>query len=32
MAKLKNPIGWFEIHVEDMARASAFYEIGRAHV
>ena len=26
MAKLKNPIGWFEIHVEDMARASAFYE------
>lgn len=26
MAKLKNPIGWFEIHVEDMARASQFYE------
>ncbi len=26
MAKLKNPIGWFKIHVEDMARASQFYE------
>jgi predicted enzyme related to lactoylglutathione lyase len=26
MAKLKNPIGWFEIHVEDMARTSQFYE------
>jgi len=25
MAKLKNPIGWFEIHVSDMERASRFY-------
>ena len=26
MTKLKNPIGWFEIHVADMERASRFYE------
>ena len=26
MSKLKNPIGWFEIHVTDMDRASRFYE------
>ena len=26
MTKLKNPIGWFEIHVADMQRASLFYE------
>ncbi len=26
MTKLKNPIGWFEIHVADMERASLFYE------
>ncbi len=23
---MSNPIGWFEIYVEDMARAKAFYE------
>lgn len=23
---MKNPIGWFDIHVEDMARAQRFYE------
>ena len=23
---MRNPIGWFEIHVQDMARARAFYE------
>ncbi len=23
---MNNPIGWFEIYVEDMARAKAFYE------
>ena len=26
MSKLKNPIGWFEIHVSDMDRATRFYE------
>jgi len=26
VTKLKNPIGWFEIHVADMERASRFYE------
>ncbi len=26
MSKLKNPIGWFEIHVTDMDRAARFYE------
>jgi len=26
MSKLKNPIGWFEIHVTDMDRATRFYE------
>ena len=26
MSKLKNPIGWFEIHVSDMDRANRFYE------
>jgi predicted enzyme related to lactoylglutathione lyase len=23
---MNNPVGWFEIHVQDMARATAFYE------
>lgn len=23
---MKNPVGWFEIYVDDMARAKAFYE------
>ena len=23
---MKNPVGWFEIYVQDMARAQAFYE------
>lgn len=23
---MRNPVGWFEIYVEDMARARAFYE------
>lgn len=26
MTKLKNPIGWFEIHAAGMERASRFYE------
>ena len=26
MAKLDNAIGWFEIYVEDIERATAFYE------
>ena len=26
MAALKNPVGWFEIHVADMGRACNFYE------
>ena len=26
MSKLKNPIGWFEIHVSDIDRATRFYE------
>ena len=26
MSTLKNPIGWFEIHVADMDRACSFYE------
>ena len=26
MAALKNPVGWFEIHVADMVRACNFYE------
>ncbi len=26
MSALKNPIGWFEIHVADMERACNFYE------
>ena len=26
MAMQKNPVGWFEIYVQDMARARAFYE------
>jgi hypothetical protein len=26
MTKLNNPVGWFEIHVSDMARAVDFYE------
>ena len=26
MSNQKNPIGWFEIYVDDMARAKAFYE------
>lgn len=25
MKALPNPVGWFEIHVEDMARAQTFY-------
>ena len=25
MSALKNPVGWFEIHVADMERASRFY-------
>jgi predicted enzyme related to lactoylglutathione lyase len=25
MTALKNPVGWFEIHVQDMERASRFY-------
>lgn len=25
MSALKNPVGWFEIHVQDMERASRFY-------
>ena len=27
MDKLNNPIGWFEIHVSELARAAQFYEI-----
>ncbi|MGZ5238109.1 MAG: VOC family protein, partial [Caldimonas sp.] len=23
---MNNPVGWFEIYVQDMARAKAFYE------
>ena len=23
---MRNPVGWFEIYVDDMARAQAFYE------
>ena len=23
---MNNPVGWFEIHVNDIARAKAFYE------
>ena len=23
---MNNPVGWFEIYVDDMARAKAFYE------
>jgi predicted enzyme related to lactoylglutathione lyase len=26
MSKIHNPVGWFEIYVQDMARAKAFYE------
>jgi predicted enzyme related to lactoylglutathione lyase len=26
MSKNRNPVGWFEIYVQDMARAKAFYE------
>jgi predicted enzyme related to lactoylglutathione lyase len=26
MNKLNNPVGWFEIHVSDLARAVIFYE------
>ena len=26
MNKERNPVGWFEIYVDDMARAKAFYE------
>ena len=26
MSVLKNPVGWFEIHVADMQRAKVFYE------
>ena len=26
MAKLDNPVGWFEIYVEDINRATRFYE------
>ena len=26
MTRLANPIGWFEIHVDDMDRAKTFYE------
>lgn len=26
MLKSRNPVGWFEIYVADMARAKAFYE------
>lgn len=26
MPKLKNPVGWFEIYVDDLKRAKAFYE------
>lgn len=26
MSTLNNPVGWFEIYVQDMARAKAFYE------
>lgn len=26
MSALKNPVGWFEIHVTDLARASQFYK------
>ena len=26
MQKLDNPVGWFEIHVEDLGRAKKFYE------
>ena len=27
----RNPVGWFEIYVEDMARAKAFYEAVLSH-
>ena len=27
----RNPVGWFEIYVEDMARAKAFYEAVFSH-
>ena len=26
MSDVRNPVGWFEIHVQDMNRAKAFYE------
>jgi uncharacterized protein len=26
MVKQRNPVGWFEIYVDDLARAQAFYE------
>jgi predicted enzyme related to lactoylglutathione lyase len=26
MGAMRNPVGWFEIYVEDMGRARAFYE------
>lgn len=26
MSKYRNPVGWFEIHVQDMERAKAFYQ------
>ncbi len=26
MSITRNPVGWFEVYVSDMARASAFYE------
>jgi predicted enzyme related to lactoylglutathione lyase len=26
MSNTRNPVGWFEIYVQDMARAKAFYE------
>jgi hypothetical protein len=26
MSQKRNPVGWFEIYVQDMARAKAFYE------
>lgn len=26
MSEMRNPVGWFEIYVQDMQRAKAFYE------
>jgi uncharacterized protein len=29
---MNNPVGWFEIYVEDMARAKTFYDGDYGHI